>query len=160
MWQFCVITVQPFLDGYFLGSIREFCLKSAPAFSPCIITICSTDKKYIFLRTGLWSYKTGQLKAFSSHASCSRKRADECTWVSYSVWWPPEKGHKFSLDYHVLSSWLCISMCVAQLDIFNLCAPSLDEQLLMFWFPLPCFCACEKVDYSILNCWLMNSVSS
>jgi len=73
-------------------------------------------------------------------------------WASYSVWWPPEKGHKFSLDYHVLHNWLCISMPVAQLDMFNLWAPFLNEQLLIFSFLLPYCCACENMDFHILNC--------
>lgn len=44
---------------------------------------------------------------------------------------PKERGMNF-LNYHVLDNWLCISMCEAQLDVFNLYAPFLDEQLLMF----------------------------
>lgn len=102
--------VQPFLDGYFLGGVRSSVLSQL---LPSVLVLSPFAlKKYIFLTTGLWSWKTGQLKAFSSWTSSSRKRADECTWVSYFVWQPPEKDHKFSLDCHVVSSWLCISVCV------------------------------------------------
>lgn len=45
---------------------------------------------------------------------------------------PQKRAINFSLYYHVLHNWVCISMCVAQLDTFNLYAPFLDEQLLMF----------------------------
>lgn len=44
---------------------------------------------------------------------------------------PKKRGINF-LNYHVLDNWLCISMCAAQLDMFNLYAPFLDEQILMF----------------------------
>lgn len=70
--------------------------------------------------------RNGQINAFASCASCSR-RADQCTLCDD----PSERGMNF-LNYHVLDNWLCISMCEAQLDMFNLYAPFLDEQLLTF----------------------------
>lgn len=38
-----------------------------------------------------------------------------------------EKDPKFIHDYDVLPSWLCISVCMAQLDVFNFCIRFLDE---------------------------------
>lgn len=43
-----------FLMGVFQKEVGSSVLRSTPVFSPCVISISSTEK-YVFLRTGLWS---------------------------------------------------------------------------------------------------------